>query len=551
MLKRVRILTIISLCAVALTTVLVAQSPLAAEAPDFAKTKPAAEKGDPKSQYHLGLHYLKGIGTQKNTPEAIRWLIKAAEQGNLDATVALGQLLSDEVSGALDRDRAVYWLNRAVEQNSPRAKVLLGQMLANGSGVPKDEKRGLALIQEAAQAGTVEAYHLLGHIHRVGAFSAEKDVHRAAENYRRAAEKEYAPSMVQLGYLLRSDDDDPAGAEKAVEWFRKAADLGDPEGQGASGNAYYKGLGVEKDFTEAARWMEKAARQGLPRAQSSLASYFHLGTGRPKDLVQAYAWAKISRKNGDDEGTKIFASLAMVMTPEQIKAGDSRAAEIQLSSIQGAPGGMLPKPADDEESAPSTRLAQLRKVADEGGTPAIVNAAVLLMHSAKTDEELSAVRISLEKAPDDPEALYYLGEFYRLGKSGGVEATSAALSYYQKAAEKGEDIREDEWKSPPTLKLRIEPRSGASKDFARAGSIPGDPAKRSLPAEPARPTSRPRRTRPAASRIHPAQAVPLAPCERRRDERLCCYVPKPPERTARDNRLSWPAPPTRSDRNAA
>jgi len=40
----------------------------------------AAEKGDARAQYSLGVMYLDGIGTQKDKKEAMRWLRKAANQ---------------------------------------------------------------------------------------------------------------------------------------------------------------------------------------------------------------------------------------------------------------------------------------------------------------------------------------------------------------------------------------------------------------------------------------------------------------------------------------
>ena len=49
--------------------------------PDLKKLKSAAALGDAEAQFNLGQAYKKG----KNFAEALKWLRKAAEQGNPEA----------------------------------------------------------------------------------------------------------------------------------------------------------------------------------------------------------------------------------------------------------------------------------------------------------------------------------------------------------------------------------------------------------------------------------------------------------------------------------
>ena len=48
---------------------------------DLIQMRQAAERGDAKAQYSLGVAYFKGEGVQKNYTEAVKWSLKAAEQG--------------------------------------------------------------------------------------------------------------------------------------------------------------------------------------------------------------------------------------------------------------------------------------------------------------------------------------------------------------------------------------------------------------------------------------------------------------------------------------
>lgn len=69
------------------------------ESSDFATAlrefMPLAEQGDAKAQYRLGGLYKIGIGVSKNGPEAVKWLLMAAEQGYPKARIGLEILYDD------------------------------------------------------------------------------------------------------------------------------------------------------------------------------------------------------------------------------------------------------------------------------------------------------------------------------------------------------------------------------------------------------------------------------------------------------------------------
>jgi len=59
---------------------------------------------------------------------------------------------------------------------------------------------------------------------------------------------------------------------KALYWFRKAAEQGYAKAQYNLGLCYKNGWGVRKNITEAKKWFRKAAEQGLETAQEALDS---------------------------------------------------------------------------------------------------------------------------------------------------------------------------------------------------------------------------------------------------------------------------------------
>ena len=60
--------------------------------------------------------------------------------------------------------------------------------------------------------------------------------------------------------------------EKAVSWFRKAAEQGHPGAQYLLGVCYENALGTERDVKQAEYWYGKAADQNYPDAQKALKS---------------------------------------------------------------------------------------------------------------------------------------------------------------------------------------------------------------------------------------------------------------------------------------
>lgn len=129
----------------------------------------------------------------------------------------------------------------------------------------------------------------------------------------------------------------------------KAAEQGNSDGQFALGMCYYKGTGVEQDFTKAVHWLEKSAKQGnasakkalgliyenkssalsrvLPRetlariyeesaelgiaaAQYRTAEIYHKGkNGKAKDITKAIYWYEKAAAQGHEGAKKNLATL--------------------------------------------------------------------------------------------------------------------------------------------------------------------------------------------------------------------------------------------------
>jgi TPR repeat protein len=73
----------------------------------------AAEAGYGESQYYLAWMLLEGEGTKRNVREAIRWLVRAANQDDVEAMEELARIYREGDGVPVDGPAHVYWSARA------------------------------------------------------------------------------------------------------------------------------------------------------------------------------------------------------------------------------------------------------------------------------------------------------------------------------------------------------------------------------------------------------------------------------------------------------
>jgi len=109
------------------------------------ETRPLAEKGDPRSQYGMGVLYENGFGVTKDLKQAAAWYLKSAKQGNTDAQYNLGAMYEHGVGMTVNYPEAARWYRPAAEQGDIDALSNLGVLYQGGKGVPQDKVLAMAL----------------------------------------------------------------------------------------------------------------------------------------------------------------------------------------------------------------------------------------------------------------------------------------------------------------------------------------------------------------------------------------------------------------------
>jgi TPR repeat protein/serine/threonine protein kinase len=122
-------------------------------------------------------------------------------------------------------------------------------------------------LVRAAEKGVVSAMLILGQ------FSRENDPAEAMKWFEAAAAKGSAPAMIESG-LLYSNRRQPGDDRKGLEYFLRAASLGDRVAKYLAGECYYFGKGTQTDTAKAVEFLQEAAALGEPRAMDLLGSHY-------------------------------------------------------------------------------------------------------------------------------------------------------------------------------------------------------------------------------------------------------------------------------------
>lgn len=100
---------------------------------DYASALPIwklrAEQNDLQAKNFLGIHYLLGLGVNRDFVLARKWYKKAATAGHPDAQRNLGMMYESGHGLPRDFENAYIWLYAAYRQGHPRAAASLQSMV--------------------------------------------------------------------------------------------------------------------------------------------------------------------------------------------------------------------------------------------------------------------------------------------------------------------------------------------------------------------------------------------------------------------------------------
>ena len=459
--------------------------------------KRLAVGGHARSQYLLGRVYQQGFGAQASERQAMRWFERSADSGYPMAMLALAELiLGGEDDEEKDYLKAKSLLDQVLDpatslQVSPeefgmfrstksRANYLLGMMYLNAWGIEEDTARAMEMLIAASRTGDKDASMYLAIAYAKGE-EIEKDIDKAkeyfelldlqsADEYNKSMESIYgnsgdasdvqnmleASQMVgqlvsQMVYALQTDfarevlvsKGEDFDAEFAADLLKMAAEGDYVEAKLWLGLLYYRGLGVEQDYTKAGDLLAKAVVDFWVLAQYNLGILIRLGYYQETDELKERELLRLAAEQGlyaaqaaldGDEGLDLMSpEEARDLCLAKAEEGDPRA--LYSLAVRKTNGWLV-----DVESDLS-RIAELyRTAAREGSARAQYVLGMMLMtgQGMQPDFQLGLTWLRSASFRELPEALYFMGDCYANGL--GVQPNLAeAFRYYSKAADMGYD----------------------------------------------------------------------------------------------------------------
>lgn len=175
----------------------------------------------------------------KDNEQAFVWFLRAAEQGFVEAQLAVVGLYQKGLGCKCDLGEAFKWCSRAAEQGHAKAQFDLGVMYSAGQGCIKRDEL---------------AYHW----------------------FRKAAENGVAEAQYNLAVCLKQGRGCAADIKQAFDWYHLAAVQGDAVSQHNVAVCLFNGDGCKQDLQQVEFWLDKAAQQGHRESIEKLAQFKQL-----------------------------------------------------------------------------------------------------------------------------------------------------------------------------------------------------------------------------------------------------------------------------------
>ena len=179
--------------------------------------------------FRLGQEYYYGTGVRKDYRKAAECYRKAAEQGHSDAAEKLGYMYRDGLGVERSWSEAQRWFSKvrrapspvpqsraaapqgkgqnaaASENYDPDKMFRLGENRFHGWGVVQDFARAAEYYRKAADKRHPKPAYTIGYMYQYG-LGVKKDTDRAAEYYRRAVAYGYSDAKVLLDDMRRHEE---------------------------------------------------------------------------------------------------------------------------------------------------------------------------------------------------------------------------------------------------------------------------------------------------------------------------------------------------------
>ncbi len=260
----------------------------------------------------LGADYETGLRAFRNRDfnKALLELAPLAAGGDPNAQMMLGQLFFYGWGVDQNSDVAFSLFLRAAAQGSKEAQTFVGHCYELGKGTAKDEKLAFHWTCLAASGSDAPLVQFNCAEKHYWGFGTRRDAQKAVTYYRLAAEKGLPRAQFKMGMRYAKGEGVPRSAEESTRWFRKAAEGGDLDSSYNFGIALLRGEGIERNPAQAALWFRKSAERGHVASVVGLARMLAgWREGIEVNQVEAANWALLAAEAGSREAQNMMGTL--------------------------------------------------------------------------------------------------------------------------------------------------------------------------------------------------------------------------------------------------
>lgn len=261
----------------------------------FLQIEPNSKKLKPYVQYRIGKMFCYGLGTEQDYEKAFEWFERSAKQKNKFAQFSLANLYYYGSGVEKDLSQAFLWYQRSSSQGQPYAAYSIAQMYRDGEYVTKDNdtaqryyKQALSgfLKIESDDMANDDLFYKLGQMFKFG-LGTDSDVTKAIEYFRRSAEMNNKNGLFEYGKALLIGEHIPQDTDSAVKLLEKAVKLKNINSKRFLALEYISGEHLEQDIEKGIALLTECADSGDVIASYRLGKIYLQGEIMPQNLDKA------------------------------------------------------------------------------------------------------------------------------------------------------------------------------------------------------------------------------------------------------------------------
>lgn len=322
---------------------------------------------------------------ESNPAEAFVWYLRAADRAYPRGYYCLACAYDDGIGTEADPTRAAELFRKAYEGGWYAGATQLAYHYRDGEGVAEDPEEAIRLMHLAAEHGEADAQFEYGLMLAEGYGSLDPDIEEGVRWYAKAADGGDSDGMRELARYTLDQPDRNQSHRKALELLQTAVDDENTQAMILLGTCYENGESVKKNDKKAFELYLRAAELEDIDAYFLVGTCYQTGTGTGKDLKKAKYW--LEKGVEEDNGFCLDALGHMYLYGEGVREDDEKAFEL------------LSKAYDAGDTGVTYTLAGLYE--DGTGTPQDIEKAIELY--------TEAVDLGV------PEAYAMLGYYYETG----------------------------------------------------------------------------------------------------------------------------------------